>query len=235
MKNWQTKNGYQIFQVLKGRSNSYLICVDNKNILVDTGKQSAFEHLQKNIRAIKQNHIDFLILTHTHYDHCENAHSIQEKYKCIIIVSKYEAESAANGFTVLPKGTFAVTKFISNIGNLIGKRWFAYKTFDSDILVDEEFDLREFGLNVRLINTNGHSKGSICIIVDNEIVLVGDTLLGSFLNTVFPPFADDISLTIQSWLKLLETGCNLFLPGHGKEIKRTLLHKEYEKYRLKYL
>ena len=67
------------------------------------------------------------------------------------------------------------------------------------------------------------------MIVDNEIAIVGDAMLRFFKNSVFPPFADDIKEMIKSWGKLLKTECNLFLPGHGKEIKRELLQREYNK------
>jgi hydroxyacylglutathione hydrolase len=36
---------------------------------------------------------------------------------------------------------------------------------------------------------------------------------------------------IESWDKLLNTNCNLFLPGHGKEISRKLLKNQYEKHK----
>jgi glyoxylase-like metal-dependent hydrolase (beta-lactamase superfamily II) len=63
---------------------------------------------------------------------------------------------------------------------------------------------------------------------------VGDTLMGTFPYSIFPPFAEDIRTMILSWNKLLNTQCKLFLPGHGNPIKRSLLEKEYHKYGLKY-
>jgi glyoxylase-like metal-dependent hydrolase (beta-lactamase superfamily II) len=49
-----------------------------------------------------------------------------------------------------------------------------------------------------------------------------------------PPYADNIEAMIENWGKLLNTNCNIFLPGHGKEIKRELLQKEYYKYARKH-
>jgi hypothetical protein len=39
---------------------------------------------------------------------------------------------------------------------------------------------------------------------------------------------------LESWGKLLNTDCKVFLPGHGKEIERSLLEKEYSRNALKY-
>jgi len=66
-------------------------------------------------------------------------------------------------------------------------------------------------------------------LVDDEIATVGDTMFGIYNNSVFPPFADKQAELIKSWHKLLRTDCHTFLPGHGKEIERKLLQKEYDK------
>lgn len=63
--------------------------------------------------------------------------------------------------------------------------------------------------------------------MDNEIAIVGDAMFGVFNNSVSPPYADDTEKMIESWGKLLNSGCNIFLPGHGKAIKRSLLEKEF--------
>lgn len=70
--------------------------------------------------------------------------------------------------------------------------------------------------------------------MDNEIAIVGDTMFGVFKNSIFPPYSDDTVKMIESWGRLLNTDCIIFLPGHGKEINRKLLQKEYEKYARKH-
>jgi len=63
--------------------------------------------------------------------------------------------------------------------------------------------------------------------VDDEIALVGDTLFGVLPRSVWPPFADDPARMVQSWGQLLETPCRLFLPGHGREIGRERLGRNF--------
>ena len=81
MRNWKTKNGYRLFQVLSGRSNSYLISSENLNILVDTGKVSAYPRLKRNMDSLKLSNqeISFLILSHTHFDHFMDVPAIAKK------------------------------------------------------------------------------------------------------------------------------------------------------------
>jgi glyoxylase-like metal-dependent hydrolase (beta-lactamase superfamily II) len=63
------------------------------------------------------------------------------------------------------------------------------------------------------------------------VALVGDTVFGVFRGSVFPPFADDVGVLIESWDKLLKTGSKIFLPGHGVEKSRKELQNGYNKYK----
>jgi glyoxylase-like metal-dependent hydrolase (beta-lactamase superfamily II) len=71
-------------------------------------------------------------------------------------------------------------------------------------------------------------------LVDNEIAIVGDAMFGIFRKSVSSPYADNPTLMMNSWRILLNTDCDTFLPGHGKQIDREILQKEYNKYARKY-
>lgn len=236
MKLWKTKRKNEIFQVLSGRNNCFLIPSENGNMLIDTGLEFAYASLRKHIAHLHlaTGKIDYLILTHTHFDHCRNARTIQEEYGSQIVVGEKEADFVEEGYTPIPKGTFPFTKFLVDIGNMLGSGRFSYKPFSAAIRVGDHFNLLDGDLKIDLISTPGHSTGSISIIVDDEIALVGDVMLNMFGDSIFPPFADDVPEMIRSWKKLLGTSCRLFLPGHRKEISRELLEQEFHKYTRKY-
>ena len=236
MKTWKTKNGSKIFRVLSGRSNAYLILYDNKTILVDTGKKSAFGRLNRKLKTLNVpvENISTLILTHTHFDHCQSAKKIQEGSACLIIVSGAAEDYIPKGYTRLPGGTFPITKLISKFGSLVGEKRFGYEPFRPDILVNGDIGLNDEKDGIKIIKTAGHSDDSVSILVENEIAIVGDSMFGIFMNSIIPPYADDIPEMIESWRKLLNTNCKIFLPGHGREINRNLLEKEFEKYLRKY-
>jgi glyoxylase-like metal-dependent hydrolase (beta-lactamase superfamily II) len=231
MQKWKTKNGYEIFRVSAGRSHVFLISTGKGNLLVDTGWKSSFTNLRRNIGLLQLSQpISYLILTHTHFDHCYNAAEIRHLENCKIVISEHDAAFTRIGYTTIPGGTLAITRALSSIGKALGRRWFGYPPFNPDRIIGEDLDLSSEGYAVKIISTPGHTKGSVTILIDHEIAIVGDTLIGLFRNSVFPPFADDQKEMIRSWEKLLETECHLFLPGHGREITRKLLEKEYDKY-----
>jgi glyoxylase-like metal-dependent hydrolase (beta-lactamase superfamily II) len=231
MKTWQVSNGYSIYRVNDIRSNVFLISAPNGNILVDTGMEFTFRNMMRNIHSLglASSHIDFLILTHTHFDHCRNARLLKDLEKCRIIASSLEAEEASRGYTDLPGGTYKITDFISGLGKQIGSSYFGYDAFQTDILVDDFLNLDTYGYDIKIISTPGHSKGSVSIVVNDEIAIAGDAIYRLYKNVIMPPFADDKNEMIKSWGKLLDTGCKLFLPGHGDEISRSFLETEYQR------
>jgi len=232
MNSWTTKNGYKIFRVLSGRSNVYLISTKKHNILVDTGKTNKFKVVKHNIEQLnlKDRPVSFLILTHTHFDHCQNAASLKEHFNCQVIVSEAAKEWIKNGYGPLPDGTVFFSKIISKLGKIIGEKRFGHTIFKPDIFFSGGVYTLIPSVNINIIETKGHSEDSVSILVDDEIALVGDAMFGIFRNSVFPPFADSTQDMIKSWKKLLDTGCSTFLPGHGKAISSGFLKQQYEKY-----
>lgn len=230
---FKTKNGCTVCQVSSRRSNAYFIKAGESLLLVDTGSRRKHHEMDQRIDSLRppDRKIDFLILTHTHFDHCQNAALLRSRENCRIIAGEAEKVFTETGYTPIPNGTNWLTGPLSKMGkHLLSRRNFSYPPFPVDISVSKSYDLKY----LEIISTPGHSAGSLTIVVDKEIALVGDTLFGIFRQKVFPSFADDIPEMIRSWDKLLQTGCRIFLPGHGRAVERKLLQKEYAKYSRKY-
>jgi hydroxyacylglutathione hydrolase len=236
MKKWITKNGLQISQILSGRSNSFLVSKGHKHFLIDTGTKHSWEKLSRRLDDlnIKQGSLIALILTHVHYDHAENSAKIKNKYNTNIIVHESESKLLLTGENATANGTFPINRFLFKLFN--GEKLLQMKRFEPsqyDITVKHNFDLKIFGFDAFIIHTPGHSIGSMSVIIDNEIAIVGDSMFGVFKGSVLPPWAQDVPLMIKSWKNLLDTGCSLFLPAHGTGNSRELLQKQYEKHQSK--
>lgn len=229
LKLWKTKSGYGIFQILSGRSNVFLLTNGTKNILIDTSNSRHWNKLLRRLNNLGVTHIDLLVLTHTHFDHGGNASKIKEKYEASVIVHRSEASFLESGKMIIPNGTNTVTKALFNVFGKLVAPMLNYKPCKFDVLIDEKFELCEFGFQAHILHTPGHSCGSVSIIVDNEIALVGDAMFGVFKNSIFPPYAEDASQMIKSWGKLLDTNCSVYLPSHGSANSRQLVLHEYQK------
>jgi glyoxylase-like metal-dependent hydrolase (beta-lactamase superfamily II) len=229
MKVWKTKGGSSIIRVLSGRSNVFLFSDKGKNILIDTGTNSGWKKLNSRLVRLGITKLDFLILTHTHFDHAENAGKLRKDFGAKVIVNKEEVLYLETGNNSLPDGTNFFTHFLVKILAPALSYKLRYEPCKADIIVEKELDLNANGINCYIIHTPGHSPGSQSIIIDNEIALVGDAMFGVFPGSVFPPFADNADIMINSWKRLLETGCSLFLPSHGTANNASLLKAEYLK------
>ncbi|MEE4196020.1 MAG: MBL fold metallo-hydrolase [Bacteroidales bacterium] len=226
----KTSRGTKIHILRAGMTNCYLIQKDKINLLVDSGISKSYQSLMRQLKVITgaPSSLDYHLLTHTHYDHAGNSNRIKEEFQARVIVHEHEAAWIEKGFTRLPGGTSWCFKLISNAGNRYASSIGKYEPTLPDILIRGELTLDEY---LKIIPTPGHTLGSVSLLVDDEIALVGDTLFGVFKNKIFPPFADDVETLYRSWKILFDTGCNLFLPGHGKPIPRKLLNQGIQKIR----
>ena len=229
MKSWQTKSGLRVLQILSGRSNVFILTNGHKNILIDTSPANKLKLLENRLKDNNIDHIDYLILTHSHFDHAGNAARLKNKFGCKVILHRSEDHNLRTGAISQPNGTNTFTRFI--VKNLATKFSSRLKTEPCmpDILIDGKYGLRESGFNAYILHTPGHSPGSVSIIIDEEIALVGDTMFGVFKWSVFPPYAEDSDQLVKSWRSLLETNCQIFLPSHGGSKNRSQLLTEYQK------
>jgi glyoxylase-like metal-dependent hydrolase (beta-lactamase superfamily II) len=226
---WHTKSGYTVKCILQGRSNVFLLSGTDKNILIDGSPGYKWNNLKVALKAQGLYKIDYLILTHSHYDHAENAARIKREYGAKVIVNEREAACLEQGKNILPHGTVFISRFIINhIAPHLSER-LNYEGCRADILVDQHFDLKELGFNCYILHTPGHSPGSQSIIIDDEIALTGDAMFGVFPGSIFPPFAENEDELIKSWGRLLATNCSVFIPAHGTPDSRNLVKREFEK------
>lgn len=232
MKQWVTRSGCIVHQVTGGAWNVYALTHEEDMILVDTGRRYRWGTLRSRIENLRfRSGPRALVLTHTHFDHAENAARLKDAYPLKLIVHASEMKYLEAGHSPLPDGAILPTRLLMRFVKRLVQPKFGYPGVQADFTVDDRLDLEPFGFEAYILHTPGHSSGSMSIIVEDKIALVGDTLSGIFPGSVLPPYADDVPLMVDSWRKLLETPCERFLAGHGREIPRALLERKYAKYK----
>lgn len=230
MKSWETSNKIRIHGLLTGRSNNYLVEFGDQRILVDTARKNRYRILCRRLKEkLGDYQLNYLFLTHTHYDHVENAARIKKDFGCKVIVDEKESTCLQQGSSPLPHGTNVPAKAITWLGKKL-TNLDRYERLDCDVCVDDIYEIKTRNDSIRMLRTPGHSPGSLSLILDGEIALVGDAIFGVFRNSAFPPFADNIAQLLESWRKLLNTDCTVFLPGHGRMITREVLEKNLNFY-----
>lgn len=232
MRIWNIAPNCSVQYALHGFYNAYFIKCNNTNILIDTGRKSKRNRLLKNLAQLIPNNglLDYLILTHSHYDHCENAAHLKKVWpNCKVVLNTEEQDFMQSGQTPLPRGTNAYTYWLTKLGNRYASKWYIYDKLAPDITYNAEYIIPRTAEMIKVITTPGHSIGSSSIIINNNIAIIGDSMFGA-RKSIYPHFADNETQLLGSWEKLLkETSCHVFLPGHGRPITRERLQIEFEK------
>jgi glyoxylase-like metal-dependent hydrolase (beta-lactamase superfamily II) len=221
MRKWTTKNGFVIYRLLNSGCNVFLLTNNTSIIMVDTSIGFDWKTLhQRTKQACQEKHLEALILTHTHFDHCANAAKVKERFNPQIIVHEKEAGYLQQGWSPLPRGTHFFNRILMDFVRKIKFPFQMFNPVQADIVVEDIYNFKALGFNAYAMHTPGHTAGSLSLIVDDEIALVGDTLVGYLKGHNCPAFADEPDQLVASWTRLLDTGCQLFLPAHGREIGR---------------
>lgn len=220
-----------IVKIPAGNTNVYLIRNGNSSVLIDAGEKGSTRKLLKVLEmyGLKPQNIHLIILTHTHYDHTGNLKALKNATGAQVLVHSNEADKLKAGYTPLPKGTKMFSKIIVYLGHHLMRKLARYEPVEPDIVVDDQYDLSPHGISGYILFTPGHTSGSISFILKDNDAFIGDAAFNIAGSGVYPPFANDQNDLIQSWKKLLDTGCERFFPGHGRMIPRAKFEKNLQK------
>ncbi|MFI3206755.1 MAG: MBL fold metallo-hydrolase [Clostridia bacterium] len=171
--------------------NSFVIIDENtgKTAIIDPSFESGFDFSA-------YDNIDFILLTHGHFDHIADTIKIKEKYGSKIVCHKDEKDLIEN-----PK---------LNLSIMFGQRL----SFCADILLEDGDTFMLGDTKISLIHTAGHTKGSCCYIADGHI-FSGDTFMkGTIGRTDLP--TGDYSQIMKSVEKLKKLDKDYIAHcGHG--------------------
>jgi len=187
-----------------GFSTISLLTLGDSHILVDTGPAGRRSLLYKALqsRDLSPDDIDIVILTHMHWDHCQNTDLFRNAR---ILLHPRELDYARNP----NRGDFHVA-------------WHIAETLDK-MKVEPVSDGDSVVEGVSIIDTPGHTKGHISVLatVDGEGVLVaGDALPdgGTIRRGVPYNIFWDVSDARESVEKMLASS-EVFYPGHDRPFR----------------
>ena len=178
----------------------YLIHFGGQAALVDAGCGHVQERLFKNIRAcaIDLEQIEYLLITHCHFDHTGGIQGIKERTHCKVVAHELEAP-------YLEQGDDMVT----------AAKWYgsSLEPVAIDIkLQGDEGDIDLGGREIRAIHTPGHSPGSVVYTTESEglKILFGQDVHGP-LDPSLLSSRDDY---VKSLNLLLSIEADVLCEGH---------------------
>lgn len=145
--------------------------------------------------------VEWVLLTHGHFDHVFYAQDIAEIYGAKIAIHPSDVE--------LMHDTLDIAESFYNLGE--------YKPAEPDKLLSDGDIIAIGDLQIRVMHTPGHSPGGVCYDC-GTVVFTGDTLFaGSVGRTDFPGGSfEQLVSSIKNKLFVLDDSV-IVLPGHGPQ------------------
>jgi len=187
------------------QENCYLIETDDCLIAIDPGYYSSeiSDFLNKN------NKEKLILITHAHFDHIGAVSRIKQETGAMVGIGNAEKDSLNDSNMNLSK------KF-----HIAVEKIFCDFTFESG-------ETKEFGTTkIKSILTSGHTKGSVCYLIEDKL-FSGDTLFfESYGRIDFPGGSqEDMMESFYKLCSILDDDTEVF-PGHGQ--KTTIGHEREE-------
>ena len=179
--------------------NMYLI---DREVIVDTGTGLFFPQIKENLinLGIKPEEIKLIVNTHCHFDHVGANKLFRDWCGCEIAIHKHDAKA-------LERGDSKVT-----IADLFGKKM---RCITVDRKLEEGDEIRTKNFKFEVIETPGHTKGSICLYERKKHILIsGDTLFSDGIGRYDLPTGSKKDLQ-ESIRKIAKLKIKYLLPGHG--------------------
>jgi len=213
----------EIKHLALGIVNAYLIKTENGYFLIDSGfamNRSKLEMILKQ-EGITPAEIKLVIITHGDIDHIGNCAYLQKRYGLKIAVHEADADMCRTGKRILNrkrKSSLLKKLFMPIRSALIIKpmmKKFPLEAFEPDIILTDSQDLKQYGLDAKVIHIPGHSMGSIGILTTNGDFFSGDTINNRKRPTVADIVEDEAALA-SSLEKIRKMKIRNVYPGHGK-------------------
>lgn len=175
-------------------TNAYLFNCSSGNLLFDAPQGADAFFAEENI--------DWLLLTHGHFDHVMDAAKIQRRHGCRVAFHADTVPMLADG-SFFKKHGFDIQ----------------YESCSADILLEEGPTREICGLNMSCLHVPGHCPGSLCFCFPDEGLLVaGDVIFREGVGRWDLPGGDGPLLFEGIRKKILPLSPDtLVLPGHGSQ------------------
>jgi glyoxylase-like metal-dependent hydrolase (beta-lactamase superfamily II) len=194
-------------------TNSYIVG-SGEVAVIDPGPADE-RHLQAIASAISGEKLSYILVTHSHRDHCEGARALQ----------------ALAGGKVAAFGR-------SGTQRRVHIRGLNYDFIDPDFVPDRRLadgdTIRGRGFALDVLHMPGHSPDHLCFaLVGKRTMFTGDHVMG-WNTTVIAPPEGNMALFLTSLERLMQRHDKLFLPAHGgriqtprRVVKAYIMHRKW--------
>ena len=204
----------------------FLVDDGKTSILYDTGFGFTGDKLAENVKKVLGDRaLDYIFLTHSHYDHALGAVYVQKIYpEAKIVAGEYAAK-------IFEKPTAKST--MRHLDRNFARKCGVYEYEDLidnlkvDIAVNDGDVIKAGDMTFRVINLPGHTKCSIGFYLEENKLLLNSETLGVYFgkDTILPICLVGYQMSLDSFKRVEELDIeNMLVPHYG------MLDKEETKF-----
>lgn len=215
-------SNYKIKRIKGGTDNCYLVSHGRDAILFDTSSGTACEMV---INECSKYDLKLIVLSHTHFDHAENAAVISEKFG--VPVAYHEADDELfDNYDAQPLRSYGLVGFAVLQLSLKALRETNVKRPLNRFYVKDGDTFEEYGFpDIKVVELPGHTKGSIGLLVQDFALLAGDAL-DNWIRPAKGHLFYDIDVMNKTFGLIRSLGDRTVYYGHGNPTKRYLIPAE---------
>lgn len=206
--------------------NNYIVSIDDKYVLIDTGYENGFVHFYRRLHKnkIDLESISYVFLTHAHDDHAGFLNELLNHSSAKVILHpraierlRYGQNSFSGACSSKTALLFCKAMYLAGKGEHrfppIEKKFEErYILFGSDTAKNITYKF-----SMKIIETPGHTPCSISLLLRNGILFCGDAAMNGFPSSKRTTiWIEDMSRFYASWKTILSLAPQKIYPGHGK-------------------
>ncbi len=178
----------------------YLIRFGDKAALIDAGCGKGYAALTRRVTELLQPNaqLEYLLLTHCHYDHSGGAAAVRDEFGCRIVAHELDAVYLESGDTHVTAASWYMAQM---------------RPFPVDVKLRGEGNTIQVGDGcITALHLPGHSPGSLVYTtqLESEWAVFGQDVHGP----IHPTLLSDADAYQRSLAKLLALDADLLLEGH---------------------
>lgn len=208
----------KVIPIRLGTVKSFLLVGNGSDlVLVDAGNPGDGGKIIEKVQTLgyRLKDVSLIVLTHGHRDHVGGVAELTKTLSAKVVI--HERDSRA-----LSEGKGSPTTPVRFTGRLL-KPFTTDKKFplpedEPDRIKQGSISLKCFGIDGEIIHTPGHTFGSLSVVSENGLAVVGDLIMGQFLvfgRASLPVFAEDLPSVNASIKKVLSMGPKRIYSSHG--------------------
>ncbi len=200
-----------VHRIVSGNVNCYIVTNKEKAILIDTGRK---KYREKILEKCKEYHVNLIILTHGHMDHCQNAAYLANALNIPIAMSEKDMDMIPDNREQHMLAKTFLGKIVLSV-SLSSFEKDSLDVFEPWIYLKNGDSLNEYGIDAKVVELPGHTNGSIGLEIEGDKLFVGDALMNMFFPTISMLYVDEKEM-LSSAKYISELGERTIYFGHGK-------------------